>query len=274
MGGHTFAMNRDPIHRLYLRVKGADQPTEAPEVYYRTTARTLARHGGVPLGVTEHRANVVLDNGVWRADIAGNTFATIEVFSRFKLGETVVYSQRNFLHFLMEEDAKGLGPIPQTPIPADWPKLVFPEGSYNGMPFRGLQTGQSVTFGVAGVAKNQEPTGGYLVDAKPTGLEPSPIAFNPSKDKYSLSPATDPSLNVVASGPMGGSGKAKTSVAVLPLQNENEVLTFSLQVTLSRWSYRKLNFGLGLVAFAGIATTVIVNKKRKKFKFNKFNQES
>jgi hypothetical protein len=272
MGGHTFAMNRDPVHKLYLRVQGAPQPTEAPEVYYKVTARTLARHGGVPLGQTEHKAKVTLDNGVWRADIEGTTFSTIEVFSRFKLGETVVYSQRNFLLFLMEEDTKGLSPLPQTPIPTDWPKLVFPEGSYNGMPFRGLQTGQSVEFAVANVDQKQEPVGGLLVDAKPHDVAPGPIVFNPKNQKYSLSPETDPSLHVVDSGPMGGSGKSKTSVAVLPLNKSNEVLTFSLQVTLSRWSYRKLNFGLGLVAFAGVTTTVIVSKKRKKFKFNKFSQ--
>jgi hypothetical protein len=265
-------MNRDPVHKLYLHVHGAETPTEAPEVYYRVTARTLARHGGVPLGKTEHKANVTLIDGVWRADIAANTFATIEVFSRFKLGDAVVYSQRNFLHFLTEEDAKGVSPIPVTPIPADWPILAFPEGSYNGMPFRNLQTGEETSFEVKNVERGLEPDGGFLADAEPHGVGPTPITFNPNKNKYTVKAESDPSLLVVVSGPMGGMGKSKTSVAVVPLKDSNVVLTFSLNVRLSKWSYRKLDFGVGLVAFAGIATTTIVVKKRKKFKFNKFNK--
>jgi hypothetical protein len=271
---HSFTMNRSPIHKIYLSVQGAEQPTEAPEVYYLTTARTLARHGGVPLGKTTHKAEVVMDEkrGVWRADIVGNSFATVEVFSRFKLNGTTVYSQYNFLHFLTDEDAKDLPKVPETPLPVDWPKLVFPEGSYNGMPFRGLQTGNSVDFSVANVAKLDEPTGGILIDAKPNGVEPSPITFNPKKEKYSFSPNSDPNL-VVVSGPMGGSSRNKVAVAVLPLKNSNEVMTFSLTVSLSRWSYRKIGWGLGLVAMTGLTTTVIVTKKRKKFKFNKFNDQ-
>jgi hypothetical protein len=265
-------MNRSPIHQLYLHVQGAEQPTEAPEVYYKVTARTLARHGGVPLGQTTHRADVTMDNGVWRADIVGNTFSTVEVFSRFKLGEVTVYSQRNFLHFLTEEDAKGLDPIPQATIPADWPKLVFPEGSYNGMPFRGLQTGQEVDFSVGNVDQKYEPMGGYLVDGEPHGVGPTPIVQKAKNGKFVLTAENDPSL-VVTSGPMGGSSRSKVSVAVMPLNNGDEVLTFSLNVSMSRWSYRKLNWGLGLVAFAGISATIVVSKKRKKFKFNKFNQE-
>ncbi|MDR1083543.1 MAG: hypothetical protein LBP22_01485 [Deltaproteobacteria bacterium] len=269
---HSRAMNRSPVHKIYLHVQGAAQPTEAPEVYYVVTARTLARHGGVPLGKTTHKAEVTMDKGVWRADIKATTFSTTEVFSRYSLDGTTVFSQYNFLHFLTDNDTKGLAPVPESPMPTDWPKLVFPEGSYNGMPFRGLQTGQTVDFSVANLGQQAAPAGGYLVDSKPGGIEPAPITFNPNNKKYTLSPVDDPSL-VVVSGPMGGSSAAKLSVAVLPVNGSNEVMTFSLNVSLSRWSYRKLPWGLGLVAVSGMTATVAVSKRRKKFKFNKFNQQ-
>jgi hypothetical protein len=188
------------------------------------------------------------------------------------LGDQVVYSQRNFLLFLMEKDSEGLEPIPQASMPADWPRLVFPAGSYNGMPFRGMQTGREVDFTVANVEPQNEPQGGFLADANPHGLDPAPIGHVPGKKKYTMVAESDPSLTVT-SGPMGGSSRSKTQVAVVPLANSNDVMTFSLNVTLSKWSYRKITWGLGLVAVSGLTTTVIVNKRRKKFRFNKFNEK-
>jgi hypothetical protein len=264
---HSFTMNRSPIHKIYLNVRGAAQPAEAPEVYYVFTKRTLERHGGVPLEKTVHKAEVVLDNNVWRADIYNVSFGTAEVMSRFKLGDTTVYSQYNFLHFLTPELAEGLEPPETAVLPTDWPSLSFPEGSYNGMPFRGLQTGRTAEFTIKKLGTKNAMTA-YLIDPRPEGMPPAPIVHNPSRNDYTIEASEDPTLVVVRSGPMGGISRSKTSVAVVEISGAKEVLTFTLNVTLSRWSYRKINYGLGLAAVAGLGTTVIVRRKRKKFKFN------
>jgi hypothetical protein len=267
-GSHSFVMNRSPVHKIYLHVAGAPQPAEAPEVYYIFTARTLERHGGVPLGKTVHKAEVVMDKGVWRADIFNSTFGSAEVFSRFKLGDSTVFSQYNFLHFLTPEDAKGLEPPAEAVMPADWPAFSFPEGSYNGMPFRGLQTGRTTDFKVTNLPEGAQPVQAYLVDPRPQGTGTSAITHNPKNNSFTVEPPEDPTL-VVVSSPMGGSSRSKTAVAVVEIPSSKEVLTFSMSITLSRWSYRKLNYGLGLAAITGLGTTVAVRKRRKKFKFNK-----
>jgi hypothetical protein len=266
--GHGFRAQSSPVESAYLVVKDGEQPAEAPEVYYRFTARTFERHGGVPLASTYHKAEVTKDeNGLWRADLIGNKFGTMEIYSRYVLGGETVYSQFNFLHYANEEELSG-APDPEIVpgLPADWPVLEFPSSKYNEMPFRGTQTENQVDFALLRNGQKVSPEKSLLVETKKSPFPPETIGFDGSTLKYTLSPADDPRL-AVTSGPMGGMSGSKSMVALINLPN-NEAVTFTLNVTRSKWSYRKLGYGvlfaLCVAAIAGIVTA----ERRRKFKYN------
>jgi hypothetical protein len=267
--GHGFSTNRSPIQNVYLVVPGGAQPEEAPEVYYRFTARTLERHGGVPLGSTYHKANVTLEDGVWKAELVGPTFGTIEVFSRFKVDGTTVYSQYNFLHFIRDEDAQGVSLAPIAQMPQDWPVFDFPSSSYNDMPFRGTQTENSVDFDVKQGTDPVVAQAAYLVELRDGTFLSSPMSIGETSGKYNMTPADDPLLPVV-SGPMGGGSASKTMLALLELPDGN-VMTFSLNVSRSKWSYRKLGLGLIFVLVVSIVVGMVTADRRARFKYNEYN---
>ncbi|MDR2460358.1 MAG: hypothetical protein LBE38_06200 [Deltaproteobacteria bacterium] len=266
--GHV--TTKSHIQSVYLMTKGAPQPEEAPEVYYRFTARTLERHGGVPLHSSYHKANVTMDErGYWRADLVGPTFGTIEVFSKIKLGDTTVYSQYNFLHFLTEEDAAGLEPEPTVLMPSEWPVFIFPTSNYNDMPFRGTQTENEVDFNVTRYGSSVVAQNAYIVDVKEGQRGPQDIVLDLEKSKYSLSPDDDPTL-AVSNGPMGGMGGSKNMVAILSFPN-NEVITFTFSVSRSKWSYRKLGLGFLFVGSVAVVVGIVTADRRRRFKYNECN---
>lgn len=255
--GHSFARNRSPIQSLHLMVRGAEQPEKAPEVYYRFTSRTMERHGGVALGTSTHQAEVVWDEDSWRADIFGPSFGTVEVFSRFELAGRPVYSQYNYLHFLRQEDAEGLELPAKVEMPADWPQFVFPTSSYNDMPFRGVQTGQSVEFEIA--AQSSAPEKALVLEA---GGE-APISLSSSlARKFSFAPLEDTALAEA------GSRGSKRAIVLATVPHSREVLTFGFSISRSRWSTRKLGYGLGALAGVALITSVIVIRRRRRFKYN------
>jgi hypothetical protein len=266
--GHGFPTTRSPIESVYLLVRGGEEPVEAPEVYYKFTVRTLERHGGVPLASTYHKAKVVKDdNGLWRADLVGTRFGTIEVYSRYRVGDETVYSQYNFLHFIAEEEDKSV-PVPETVpgLPEDWPVFEFPSSKYNEMPFRGTQTENEVDFALLRYGKNVSPRNTLLTDVEENHFPPQTIGFNDSSGKYTLSPADDPTLQI-SSGPMGGMAGSKSMVAMVNLPG-NESVTFTLSVTRSKWSYRKLGLGLVFVLCTAIVVAIVTAERRRKFKYN------
>ena len=266
-GGHSFARNRSPIQSLYLAVAGAERPETAPEVYYRFTARTMERHGGVALGSSWHQATVVLDEDKWRADFIGSSFGTVEVYSRFKLGDRYVYSQHNYLHFIRSEDAEGVEmPERLEGPPADWPQFVFPVSSYNDMPFRSAQVGSTVDFQLRTSPGLAEPAAGFLLEENmPEAIE---LGYSAMSKKFSLTPREDSRLLE-----SGGSyrGASKRALALIELPGSRDIMTFTMSVSRSRWSTRKLGFGLlGVAAVVGI-TAIIVVRRRRSFKYNDFD---
>ena|GEM_PF-2732605 len=258
--GHSFAQNRSPVQSLYLAVVGAEMPESAPEVYYRFTARTLERHGGVALGSSWHRATVVRDGEAWRADILGASFGTVELYSRFQIGDRRIYSQHNYLHFLRSEDSEGLEMPAQTELPADWPQFIFPTSSYNDMPFRGAQTGQSAEFEIMTPPGRDVATAGLLLEENmPDSVK---LGYSPRSEKFSFTPREDETL--IETGTRG----SKRAVAVVELPGSGDLMTFSLQVNRSRWSTRKLGLGIGLIiGVAGIIAFIVV-RNRGRFKYN------
>jgi hypothetical protein len=270
--GHGFMMNRSPLESVYLMVKGGSETIEAPEVFYRFTARTLERHGGVPLASSYYKAKVLKDeNGLWRADLIGNKFGTIEVYSRYKIGDETVYSQFNFLHFMTSEEEDPDSPKAESvdALPTDWPVFLFPASKYNEMPFRGTQTENTVDFDVLREGKPVIAEKAYLVETKKNFVSPEPVSFDNSSGKFSLSPADDPTL-AVSSGPMGGMSGSKNMVALVKLPS-NEVMTFTLSVTRSKWSYRKLGLGLILILSVAVVVGIVTADKRRRFKYNESN---
>jgi hypothetical protein len=273
--GHSFMRNRSPVESLYLFVKGAEIPEEAPEVYYRFTARTLERHGGVPLGSAFYRAKVEKDqNGLWRADLVGKSFGTFEVYSKYKVKGSVFYSQFNILHFVTEDIKDGPDMESVSGLPSDWPEYVFPFSRQNKMPFRGMETDTKVDFEALRGGKPILAVNSYLLDAKDGPYMPAAISLvDASKGKYSLSPPNDPSLYVsrsTAGGRPGGRVGFKNMVALLELPN-NEFMTFTLTVSRSRWTYRKIGLGLVFVLTISVIVGLVTAQRRGKFKYNEFN---
>ncbi|MDR1044108.1 MAG: hypothetical protein LBP33_03190 [Candidatus Adiutrix sp.] len=257
---HSFALNRSPVQSLYLAVKGAARPETAPEVYYRFTARTLERHGGVALGSSWHQAEVGLDGEAWRADLPGVSFGTVEVYSRFRLGERRVYSQHNYLHFLRSEDAEGLQMPARTELPGDWPQFVFPTSSYNDMPFRGARTGQDIEFEVRGPAGAALPTSGKVIEDNLA--EAGDLVYSALAKKFSYQLREDELLA------QAGRPGTKKALAVIALPDSGDLMTFSFNVSRSRWSTRKLGLGLGGMAAVGAISAAIVIRRRRRFKYN------
>lgn len=258
---HSFARNSNPIRSLYLAVAGAEMPATAPEVYYRFTARTMERHGGVALGSSFHQAKVEREGDSWRADIFGASFGTVEVFSRFKLGDRMVYSQHNYLHFVRAEDSKDLKMPERAELPADWPQLVFPTSSYNDMAFRGTQAGQTVEFEVLN-HKGKAEVAKMAVVLEENMPEAVTVGFSPRSKKFSYTAQEDPSLLEA------GARASKQALALIELPGSGEILTFSLSVSRSRWSTRKLGLGLGAAAAMAAVTAIIVVHRRRRFKYN------
>jgi hypothetical protein len=254
------------VQSLYLEVRGAGTPSEAPEIYFRFVKRTLERHGGVALGSSWHRGKAVLDKGRWRADIRATGFGTAEIISRTVLDGAPAYSQHAYLHFLTDEDAEGLEPEPESPPPPEgWSALVFPPNPRNDMPFRGLQTGESASFTLETGGVPVESAAAYLVEASPGRGAPRPVEYDAASG-YTVSPADDPTLKVT-SGPMGGSGESKQMVAVAELPGGGTA-SYTLQVTRSRWSYRDLGAGAGILLACGVSGWLLAWRRRRSFKYN------
>jgi hypothetical protein len=91
------------------------------------------------LASSYHQAEVTWDEGTGKEDLIGTTFGTLELFSRFKLEDTIVYSQYNVLLFLRHQDLEGISPVPMVQMPEDLPVFLFPPPRSNDMPFRGTQ---------------------------------------------------------------------------------------------------------------------------------------
>jgi len=257
---HSFAMNRSPIQSFYLGVVGAEMPEEAPEVYYRFTARTMERHGGVALGSSYHQAKVVRDGQTWRVDVLGPSFGTVEMFSRFKLGDRVAYSQYNYLHFAPPEAGKDLEPPAKVEMPADWPIFDFPTSSYNDMAFRATTTGNKVEFKLAQLGARDVPQAALVLEEN--GEAPVPLDYSGRTHKFAYTPEDDPSLLEE------GSRGSKRALAVVQLPGSDEIMTFSLGVNRSRWSTKKLDAGLASLAGVGLITSTIVIRRRRRFKYN------
>ena len=273
--GHAFMRNNSPGESLYLFVKGAGEPDEAPEVYYRFTARTLERHGGVPLGSSYYRADVEKDaNGLWRADLVGKTFGTFEVYSRYKVRGKTFYSQFNTLHFVTEEIKDAPDAERVEGLPEGWPEYVFPSSRYNKMPFRGAEAETTVDFFVRSGGRPVTALSSYLLDAKSGPYMPVSMSLrDPASGGYSLSPPSDPSLNARGGrgpGPGGMRPGVKNMVALMELPN-GETMTFTLTVSRSRWTYRKVGLGLVLVLIASVAIGLVTARRRRKFKYNELD---
>jgi hypothetical protein len=254
------------VQSLYLEVRGASQPAEPPEIYFRFTKRTLERHGGVALGSSWHKGTAVLDNGVWRADLRAVDFGTVEVFSRAVLDGQPAYSQTAYLHFVRPEDVEGQAPEPVCDPPQGWPSLVFPTNTRNGMPFRGLQTEDSTTFEIAAGGERIAGERAFLAEATPARGAGSEASFDPEKALWTVSPPDDPTLKVT-SGPLGGTGESKLMAVVAELPGGGTA-AYTLNVTRSRWSYRKLGTGAGILAFCGVSAGLMAWRRRKGFKYN------
>lgn len=257
---HSFARNRSPVQSLYLAVAGGAMPELPPEVYYRFTARTMERHGGVALGSSYHQAKVARDSETWRADLFGASFGTVEVYSRFKIGDSWVYSQHNYLHFLLKEDAEKLVMPARVELPSDWPQFVFPTSSYNDMPFRGAQTGEAVEFEVQTQTGKMPPVSGLVLEENFN--EAVKIGYSALSKKFSYTPPEDKALLEA------GGRSSKKALALIKLPGSKDILTFSFDVSLSRWSSRKLGWGLGALGAVAIISTAIVFSRRRRFKYN------
>ena len=257
---HSFAMNRSPVQSLYLAVVGADVPETAPEVYYRFTARTLERHGGVALGSSWHQGKVVRDGETWRADLFGASFGTVEIYSRFRLGDRYVYSQHNYLHFIRAEDSEGLKMPERVDLPADWPQIVFPTSSYNDMPFRGIQAGQTVEFQLEPQPGQAQPASA-LVLAENTDSAVK-LDYSSMSKKFSYTPEEDEQMAEA------GARGSKKAVVMVGVPGSGDLITFSFNVNRSRWSTRKLGLGLGGMAAVGAVSATTVIRRRRRFKYN------
>ncbi len=270
---HAFARNSSTTQSFYLGVsKGADMPSEAPEVYYRFTVRTMERHGGVPVSSSTYKAKVEKDRNTWRVDVYSPEYGSAEVFSRFRIGEKYVYSQFNYLHYFRVDDKNaenGEGkkePAPMPPaaaIPEDWPTVTFPASSYNEMPFRGLRLGASEVFTVEpGPARSVPPAAKVAED---NFEEPLSIAYDPESRGFSYAPREDGVLE--ASPPR----TSKTAVVIVEFPESGEISTFSLTVSKSKWSGLDLNSGLVLLFGTAVTVTAIVLYRRRRFKYHDRN---
>ena len=263
-------LDRRQVKNLYLGVsKGAEIPAEAPEVYYRFTTRTLERHGGVPVSSAIYKAKVEKDSkeNTWRADIYSPDFGTAEVFSRFTLGETRVYSQYTFLHYVRTErdkdEAEKQETSPPMPpavdLPENWPQIIFPVSDYNDMPVRSLRIGEKTNFTVRSGTGRDEPVEALLFEKD----NPTPLAlpYDPKERTFSCTPLPDETLETAQRG------ATKNVVLQVAFPNSSDVATVGISVSKSRWSGLDLNSGLFLLFGSAGLTIGIVLHRRKRFKY-------
>jgi hypothetical protein len=266
----AFSEKLGPVVRVYLIVRGAPAPQEAPLVYYRLTKRSRGRHGGVPLVSYYHRAEVIqVATGLWAADLVAKTYGTLELFSRYELSGAIHYSQLNILHLLREDDKDFPEPEKLSGIPQDWPIFLFPASKYNDMPFRGTKTDTIVSFPITRGGEPLASEKAFLLETKRASYEPESIGFDPETLKHALSPADDPELKV-SSGPVTAFADQKNMVALLTLSS-GEVMTFAMTVSRSKWSYKKPGIGLALVISVGAIAGIVTTSRRKQFKYNEID---
>jgi hypothetical protein len=264
-------LDRREVKNLYLAVsKGVDIPVEAPEVYYRFTIRTLERYGGVPVNSTIYKAKIEKDSkkNTWRVDIYSPDFGTVEIFSRFTLGETRVYSQYTFLHYVRTERSKNEAetPPPMPPVadlPEDWPQIVFPVSNSNDMPIRSLRIGEKTNFTVKPGTERGEPVDALLFEKD--HLTPLALPYDPKERTFSCTPLADETLDKTPRGTI------KNVVLQVAFPNSSDVATVGIGVSKSRWSGLDLNSGLFLLFGSAGLTIVAVLRRRKRFKYHDRN---
>ena len=252
---------------FYLSVsEGAEAPTEAPEVYYRFTTRTMERHGGVPIASKIYEAKVVREGKTWRADIFSPDFGSVEIFSRFMIGDTRVYAQHNYLHFVAASRNRDNAPQtppppmpPETTLPEDWPLIEFPTSNYNAMPLRTLRIGEDAMFTVKRAAGQSTPGAAFAHEDNFT--TPLALPQNARTQTFTYAPRPDDILENAARR------VAKNAVLTVTFPDSDEVATFCLSISRSKWSGLDLNSGLFLLFGSAVLTIAIVLYRRRRFKY-------
>jgi hypothetical protein len=242
--------------KIRLGVSGVGSPAMAPEVFYRLTPRDP--DDGPP---KVYKATIDKVEGTWQVELAPPVGGVAEVFSRYDLGGTLVYSQINCQAAPAHEGSRT---DPMGTLPEDWPRLVFPDGP-DGMPFWGLMVGQKTDFVLAG--PSSEPGKALVAEENGYG-PPEPLVSESATGKYSYT-ATEEEGGQATEARRGG---RLAVVTVTP--KSGELVTFSLTISRPRTGRNQVPQGLALTGGSAAIAAFGCFAYRRRFKYGDYNKAS
>lgn len=252
---------RSPVKSFFLAMApDVAVPDEAPEVYYRFHDRQFYRHGKIT-GSRTYKAEAFRDRNTWRVDIASMNFGLVEICSRFKVDGRWVYSQHNYMHFVLPEDARQFkGQLPraeQTELPADWPVFSFHTEDAGAMSLYSFGMGVRSELRLA-AQSHGVPDHITVIES---GREPVQVPYLPDEGLFAY---TAPRDEVLENLPC--ILKRAVTTAVLPESGAAAVL--SMSVSCTTWSgMLRTEGGLLVLGTAGLVV-LLVYVKRRRFKYD------
>jgi hypothetical protein len=93
---------------------------------------------------------------------------------------------------------------------------------------------------------------------------PVKLDYSPLSGKFSYAPRDDQVLTEEEDGRR----RSKKALALVELPGSGDIAAFYFDVSRSRWSTRKIGLGLGALAATLAVASIIVVRRRRRFKYN------
>ena len=251
---------RSPTKSFFLAMApGVPVPSEAPEVFYRFHDRELYRHGKVTASRT-YKAEPFRDRNTWRIDISHARFGLVEIFSRFRADGRWVYSQHNYMHFVMPQDAAQFeGRLPEAKearLPEDWPVFSFKTDDLGAMSLYSFGMGVRSELRLEASGRAVPPH----VTVFESGREPAEVPFSAGEGVYAY---TAPNDRVLENLPC----ILKRAVVTAEFPNSPDAAVLSMAVSCTTWSGMRRAEGALLILGTAGAASALVFRCRRRFKY-------
>lgn len=251
---------RSPTKSFFLAMApGVPVPEEAPEVFYRFHERELYRHGKVTAS-RSYKAEPYRDRNTWRIDISHARFGLVEIFSRFKIDGRWVYSQHNYMHFVMPQDAAlfkdSLPKAWEAELPSDWPVFSFRTADLGAMSL--------YSFGMGVRSELRLDASGRNIPAHITvfesGRTPAEVPYVSDEGLYAY---TAPRDKVLENLPC----ILKRAVVTAEFPDSSDTAVLSMAVSCTTWSGMRRAEGAFLILGTAAVAAALVFRARRRFKY-------
>lgn len=251
---------RSPTKSFFLAMSpGVAVPDEAPEVYYRFHDRQFYRHGKITASRT-YKAEAFRDRNTWRVDISSLRFGLVEIFSRFKVDGRWVYSQHNYMHFILPEDAKyweGRLPQPEEAVlPADWPVFSFHTDDVGAMSLYSLGMGVRSELRLAASGRTMPDH----ITVFESGRTPARVPYLADEKLFAY---TAPGDKILENLPC----ILKRAVVTAQFPGSSDAAVLSMAVSCTTWSGMRRAEGALLILGTAGAVAALAIRQRRRFKY-------